>query len=207
MKGPIPAPAERETEIKLGVPSAPAARRLLRRAGFRLLEPRVFESNIVLDTPARDLLRARRLLRIREVNGAGLLTYKGTPIAGRRHKSREEIETPVDDPRAARRIFERLGFRTAFRYEKFRTTYAPAAGSGVAVVDETPIGVYIELEGPPRWIDRTARQLGFSPADYIMASYGRLYREFCEARGRKPGDMVYETSTSHPNPGASDGRM
>jgi adenylate cyclase class 2 len=205
MKG--PSSADRENEIKLAVPSAAAARRLLRRAGFRVLQPRVFESNIVFDTPVRDMLHSGRLLRIREVNGSGLLTYKGSAIPGRRHKCREEIETPVDDPQAARRILERLGFQPAFRYEKYRTEFTRAGRSGVAVIDEIPIGVYIELEGPPRWIDRTARELGFSPSDYITSSYGRLYREFCNAQGRKPGDMVYKTSTSQPSPGLSDGRI
>ena len=31
----------------------------------------------------------------------------------------------------------------------------------------------MELEGPARWIDKTARELGFSRDDYILLSYGR----------------------------------
>jgi len=60
-------------------------------------------------------------------------------------------------------------------------------------VDETPIGAYMELEGNARWIDRTARQLGFAPAHYITASYGSLYFEWCRARGIEPGDMVFKS--------------
>ncbi len=37
----------------------------------------------------------------------------------------------------------------------------------------------MELEGPARWIDRTAKELGYSRADYILASYIRLYTEWC----------------------------
>jgi adenylate cyclase class 2 len=59
------------------------------------------------------------------------------------------------------------------------------------MLDETPIGWYMELEGAPRWIDRTARELGFSEDDYITASYGALYQQWSPSRGVKPADMVF----------------
>jgi adenylate cyclase, class 2 len=62
----------------------------------------------------------------------------------------------------------------------------------MATVDETPIGVFLELEGLPRWVDRIARVLGFSAADYITLSYGRLYIEACAARGIAPTNMVFD---------------
>ena len=59
-----------------------------------------------------------------------------------------------------------------FRYEKYRTEFRQPRRAGVAMLDETPVGVYLELEGTPHWIDRTARRLGFQESDYITASYG-----------------------------------
>ena len=59
------------------------------------------------------------------------------------------------------------------------------------MLDETPIGDFLELEGPPRWIARAARALGRSPADYITASYGSLYLQHCQAKGVKPSHMVF----------------
>ncbi len=59
------------------------------------------------------------------------------------------------------------------------------------MVDETPIGVYLELEGSPTWIDRTVRRLGFAEMDYITTSYARLYLDWCEARCVEPGDMLF----------------
>jgi adenylate cyclase, class 2 len=84
-----------------------------------------------------------------------------------------------------------MGYQPVFRYDKFRTEFARPGEAGVATLDETPIGVFLELEGSPRWVDRTARKLGFSAADYITRSYGRLYTEFCKSRGMKCGDMVF----------------
>ena len=59
------------------------------------------------------------------------------------------------------------------------------------VFDETPIGNYIELEGPQRWIDEVARQLGYSRQDYIKESYAALYRKKCQQEGKIPGNMLF----------------
>jgi hypothetical protein len=48
------------------------------------------------------------------------------------------------------------------------------------------------LEGSPRWIDRTARILGFSGSDYINRSYGYLYLAFCRERRIRPKDMLFK---------------
>jgi len=179
-----------EIEIKLAVADARAARGLLRRAGFRVWRKRVFEANTVYDTADAAMRQTNRLLRIREAGGKSTITYKGVPLPGP-HKSREEIETEVSAPGQMATIFSRLGFQPAFRYEKYRTEFREAGGVGVATVDETPIGVFLELEGPPRWIDRTALRLGFTQADYITASYGRLYYEWRQTHGESPANMVF----------------
>jgi adenylate cyclase class 2 len=184
-----------EVEIKLAVESAAGARAMLRRAGFRLLHRRAFEANTVFDTPEGSLQSTRRLLRVRESAGEVIITYKGPPQAGP-HKSREEVETEASDARACAAILERLGYRPVFRYEKYRAEYRRPGSSGTATVDETPIGTYVELEGQPRWIDRTAKQLGFGRDAYITASYGSLYFEWCRQRKRKPSNLVFRSPSA-----------
>jgi adenylate cyclase, class 2 len=177
-----------ETEIKLRVSDAASARRKLVKAGFRLLKRRIFEENTVFDTPGLKLRKQSCLLRLRRAGKISTLTYKGPPIPGP-HKSREELETELTGPEAFRAVLERLGYRPVWRYEKFRAEYRH--GAGVATIDETPIGVFVELEGPPDWIDRTARRLGFAPELYIKASYGSLYLDWRRENHRKPGDMTF----------------
>ena len=179
-----------ETEIKLAVAGTEAARRLLRKAGFRVTRRRVFEANTVFDTAHRSLRSANLLLRLRETPGADTLTFKGPPLTGK-HKSREELEIVLPSAATCGLILHRLGYEPAFRYEKYRTEFRLAGTAGVATLDETPIGVYFELEGGPRWIDRMAKRLGFRESDYITASYGRLYLEWCAARRIQAGDMVF----------------
>lgn len=179
-----------ETEIKLAVPDVPTARKLLRTAGFTISRRRIFESNVIFDTPALSLRRASMLLRRRQAGRLTTVTYKGRPSIGK-HKSREELELSVTSAATMDAIFERLGFRPTFRYEKYRTEYRLARGNGVATLDETPVGNYLELEGTPAWIDRMAHRMGFEEHDYITASYARLYFEWCKKKRRKPGDMVF----------------
>jgi adenylate cyclase class 2 len=185
----------REVEIKLAVSGAAEARRMLRAAGFRISKRRVLEKNTVFDTSSQTLRKSARLLRVREIGKIGKLTYKGPPDGGK-HKSREELELDLSDTRIIGAIFDRLAYHPAFRYEKFRTEFRQTGASGVAtggvaMLDETPIGAYLELEGSPAWIDRTANHLGFSEKDYITASYARLYVEWCKARGVAPTNMLF----------------
>lgn len=179
-----------ETEIKLPAADVDSAKRLLYRAGFRVHKRRIFEDNTVFDTPRRNLGKTATLLRLREAGRKAIVTYKGRPIASR-HKSREELEVEVSDPATLRAIAARLGFEPVFRYQKYRTEYKQPSRSGIATLDETPIGVYLELEGEPGWIDRTARRLGYSEKDYITASYGRLYFDWCKRRKLKPTNMIW----------------
>lgn len=183
-----------ETEIKLRVESVGEALRRLAAAGFRELRARGFETNLLLDTAESSLRAKGEVLRLREFGGEAILTYKGRAAVGGRHKSREELETRVADGAALLAVFERLGYRPGYRYEKYRTEFAREgeAAGGVATVDETPIGVFVELEGPPEWIDGMAEVMGFGEDEYVTDSYATLYRRYCEAEGRPVGTgMVF----------------
>jgi adenylate cyclase class 2 len=112
------------------------------------------------------------------------------------HKVRDEIEAHVTDSGNLVKIFEGLGMRGWFRYEKYRTTYKlPATKSWardlLIEVDETPIGTFVELEGPPAAIDRAATELGYSKRDYILTNYLALYAEDCRRKGQQPQNMLF----------------
>jgi len=179
-----------EIEIKLPVDSARKGRALLRRHGFEVIEPRVFEQNLVLDDEDRSLFARGVLLRVRRVGNKVTCTAKGPEIPSR-HKKREEWEFEASAFEPCLAFFATIGYQESFRYEKYRTEFAVPGEPGLVTLDETPIGVYIELEGAARWIDRTAQKLGFAVDTWILASYGRLYVEWCEARGIEPTSMRF----------------
>ncbi len=87
-------------------------------------------------------------------------------------------------------IFTQLGFQPAFTYEKWRTEFADSTGH--CVLDETPIGVFAELEGPPEWIDATARKLGVDPGQFITLSYGRLFEQWREQTGSPAQNLTFD---------------
>lgn len=185
-----------ETEIKLRVDDRAAMRRRLRRLGFRPLGPRLLERNLVFDTAQHTLRNAQQLLRLRSKGGKWWLTWKGQPRPDTGYKVRQEIETELAEGDPLQEILTHLGFQVAFRYEKYRTEFRQPDRSGTLVLDETPMGDFVELEGPPRWIDRVAAELGFGSQDYILASYATLHADWCARRGVPAGDMAFEKQPS-----------
>jgi adenylate cyclase, class 2 len=177
-------PDRTETEVKLRVPDADAARGALLGIGARLARERHFEDNLLLDDGERGLAGAGSVLRIRRASGEGVLTFKGPRRIQEGVKSREEIELSVGDPDALQEVLERLGLRPVFRYQKYRETYR--LGGLEIVVDETPIGAFLELEGPMEEIHAAAQRLGFGREDYVAESYAGLFH----ASGAS-GDMVF----------------
>jgi adenylate cyclase, class 2 len=76
-----------------------------------------------------------------------------------------------------------------FRYEKYREEFT--ADDIVIAVDETPVGVFVEIEGGEDAIHRMARALGRSPADYITDSYRFIFLQHREANGLDGDHMVF----------------
>ncbi len=179
-----------ETEVKLRAPEgAASAKARIEALGARIKTPRELESDTLYDTSALSLREGDQILRVRMRGERCTLTYKG-PAERSTYKSREELESDLENPAAFLKILTSLGYAPVFRYEKYRTTYTD--GSGLITLDETPIGDFLELEGEGSWIDEVAAKLGHSAADYVTSSYARLYREYCQAHQEvDPAAMVF----------------
>ncbi len=180
--------SNRENEIKLAYPSADKATAALRQAGATLRHERTFEDNTLFDLPGGVLAASDRILRLRSYGTRSILTFKGPVEGGHAHKVRVEHEMDVPDAAVMRSILGGLGYTAVYRYQKYRATYA--WGPLEAAVDETPIGTFVELEGPPDDVDRAAAALGAAPPDYIRATYRELQVADASARGAVAGDML-----------------
>lgn len=202
-----------EIELKFPIYDLARLQARLPGLGFQLDTPRTFEHNVLYDTPGRALRELKQILRIRRYGSLWTVTHKRQATSGpddgtARYKVRLETETRVDDGPALGAIFEQLGYTPVFRYEKFRTEWsqitstftrplfaseaaAPASRSHL-VIDETPIGDYAELEGPPAWIDDTLARLGVDPASCLTESYGRLFLSWKERTGSPAENLTFE---------------
>ncbi|HUF23945.1 MAG TPA: class IV adenylate cyclase [Vicinamibacterales bacterium] len=174
-----------EREIKLSYRSAEAARAALAAAGAEPLVPRRLQDDLMYDTPDNRLFAERSALRLRRDEARAVLTYKG-PVEPGITKSREEIETDVANHEAMATLLGRLGFAPWFRYQKYREEFrAPGV---IAAIDETPAGVFVEIEGDEAAIVALAGRLGRGPADFILDSYRGIW---VSARGADAGDMLF----------------
>jgi adenylate cyclase, class 2 len=186
-------PSPKEIEIKFAVRDLRTLRRRLRQAGFREITRRTHEINTLYDLPRQPLRKRGELLRLRKYGKEWLLTHKAKGKSGR-HKTRVETETKVSDGAKMEGILRALGYRPLFRYEKFRAEWADPRGH--VVLDETPIGNFGEIEGPPRWIDRTARKLGLRPEDYITDTYAGLFFAWKKRTRSRANEMTFRAVRS-----------
>lgn len=176
-----------ETEIKLRLKEdLAAARARIEALGYRVETPRQHEADQLYDREGAPLRQTDQILRLRRRGARATLTYKG-PAQRSPHKSRPEIEVDVSDGAALEQMLAALGYRPTFRYEKYRTTFAADGQPGHITMDETPAGLFLELEGQAGWIDATALLLGYSQADYITESYASLWRAHCQ---KHPGGVL-----------------
>src|SRR5665213_196110 len=178
-----------EREIKLPFASADEARAAVAATGATPLHGRRLQEDCLLDTTNDDLKRRRSALRVRQDGGRSLLTFKG-PVQPAMVKIREEIETIAGDGTLLMRILGELGFHVWFRYQKYREGFA--LDDCIIAIDETPVGVFVEIEGGERGIASTASALGCSPADYLLDSYRGLFVRHCERLGIAPTDMIFD---------------
>ena len=162
-----------ETEAKFYVRDLSRIRSRLDELGARLIQERVFETNIRFDLPGSPLRAEGRVLRLRRDTDVRL-TYKSASKNQGGVLSREEIEFTVQDFEIARRFLEAIGYQKLVYYEKYRTTYALT--EALIMLDELPYGNFIEIEGETVESIRTiASQLGLHWDHAIAASYSALF--------------------------------
>ncbi len=184
-----------EIEIKFALGDPAGVRSRLLQLGA-VSQGRHFENNLRLDDAARTLASRHIVLRVRQVNGPGSgpawLTVKSPAASPDASLSfRHEVETEIGDGAAMLKALEMLGYTPYWRYEKYRETFT--WNDVEAVIDELPIGWFLEIEGSPEGIRSLAEKLGFDLADGITASYARIFEEVCRVMKIDAADLTFDT--------------
>ena len=181
--------SNREVEVKFRVTRVRSLVQRLRHDGFRQIPRPTHDLNTLYDWQSQILRKRGQLLRLRKYGSQWILTHKAKGKTGR-HKTRIETETHLANGPAMDGILRALNFVSTFRYEKFRAEWSDDKGH--VVIDQTPIGTFGEIEGPPRWIDRTARALGIVSADYITKTYAELFFEWKRRSRSRADEMTFK---------------
>ena len=177
-----------EIEVKFKLDDRAALQRKLHDLGGERLYAETFEDNMVLDR--RGELRTKgALLRVRKFGKYALVTYKGAMAFEGGIKSREEVQTGVESFELAIQLFDSLGYKPVFRYQKYREVWH--VRDTEVVLDRTPIGDYFEIEGPPDTIRAIVSDVGMNMDHALRHSYADLYKQARRTRSDLPEHMVF----------------
>lgn len=133
-----------EVESKFKSPGNEKVDKTLNRLGAK----KIWEGDtedIYFAHPTRDFGKSDEALRLRKKDGAAELTYKGPRMKFEHTKSREEITVKLEDPLAAQRIVERLGFVERYVVRKHRATYI-LDKLRIEIDKVDGLGEFVELE-------------------------------------------------------------
>ncbi|MGH9459237.1 MAG: class IV adenylate cyclase [Thermoanaerobaculia bacterium] len=178
-----------EIEVKFAVDNREVIVGRLVAAGGQQLYPETFEDNIVLDRRG-ELKTKGSLLRLRKFGRYVLATFKGPVSFDGTIRTRDEVQTGLESFERGVALFDALGFKPVFRYQKFREVWR--LRDAEVVLDRTPIGDYLEIEGPAETIRAVAGELGLAIDRGIRLSYADLYRQHRRTRADLPENMVFD---------------
>jgi adenylate cyclase class 2 len=143
----------------------------------------VVQADTYYDAPHRDFAETDEALRIRRETREGTttarMTYKG-PLVDSESKTREEVETGVDEGDDADAIFRNLGFEPAatvrkdrrfYSYDGYTITLDAVDDVGEFVEVETEVETESELDTAREGAYEVLRTLGLDPDDQRRTSY------------------------------------
>jgi adenylate cyclase class 2 len=167
-----------EVELKVQADHGPVRERLSELGAEPL--GAVEQVDTYYDHPVRDFEATDEAFRIRRESQDGKtetrVTYKG-PLVEAASKTREELETGVEDGETMARIIEEVGFDAAATVEKRRKRFA--YGEYTVTLDTVVgLGEYVEVETESESVE-PAREgaeellsdLGLDAANQIRTSY------------------------------------
>jgi adenylate cyclase class 2 len=151
-----------EVEAKILEVDVDEIRKKLLALGARL-EYKETQICRILDFDDKRLHEKGEIIRVRKVGNKVELTFKGPTEKIGNTKSREEIETHVEDFETALKIFEKIGLTPVRSYEKHRESYK--LGNITFELDNfpnIPVPPFLEIEGTSREeVVEMAEKLGF----------------------------------------------
>jgi len=161
-----------EIEIKFHLPTPETTRLDILSLGATSMG-RLFERNVCFENKERTFKVRDILLRLRR-DDKSRLTFKSPPDSrDDQFKVYNELEVEVSDFDTCFAILKRLGFLPERTYEKWRETFV--LDQTKLLIDTTPLGTFLEIEGDRSKISALATQLGFDWRHRILLNYLEIF--------------------------------
>jgi len=181
---------DQEIEVKFFLKDHEALMQKIAALQLPCSQERIHEFNLRYDLPDGSLVAQNQVLRLRKDTQARL-TFKGPGVMEEDVLLRKEIEVVVSDFETTKRLLEALGYQVVMMYEKYRANYL--LDSLVMSVDETPLGLFVELEGEsPAQVRKAADVLGLDWDARINLSYSALLSLFNQNTGNSFRDLSFD---------------
>lgn len=178
-----------EIETKIKLETEDTINLLKELIPIEIVQPRLFEDNYCFDYPDKILSKKGFLFRLRISEPKNILTLKGPSRKKVGFKIRQELELTLDNPINMLVILKKIGFKIIFRYQKYRTIYN---SNGLKICfDETPIGLFLELEGEKNQIIELVNKIGLNKKVFIPFSYYYLFRMYKRKYNIKDKHMIF----------------
>lgn len=175
----------REIEVKIRIDNLKEVREKILKLNAEQ-KGRSFDEDVYYDFDDGRIRNADKVFRLRNNK---IVAFKG-PQMGKNVMDREEIEMELDGDKF-REIMSKIGIKPIRKKQKYRETFKFKEGE--VVIDETPIGNYLEIEGPEEFIIDITKKIGFSEKDHIIKTYSQLAKEYYKKEGiHFDGNMVFK---------------
>jgi predicted adenylyl cyclase CyaB len=177
----------KEIEIKFKIESIEKLREKLKENGAQF-RGKAFQKTFRFDTHEKKLEKMNKFLRVR-TGFKKTLTLK-EKIEDKNFKKRKETELEIEDPKKMTSILKKLGFTKILIMEKNREKWFFKKTE--IVIDELPMGKFIEIEGSEDSIEKVIKILNLDSKKRILGTYWDLWRDFKKKNNLKGEDIIFE---------------
>ncbi len=178
---------DKEIEVKFILKDASEIRKILKKNKAKF-KGRAFERTVRLDSSDKKLERVGKFLRVR-TGFKKTVTFKKR-VKNKNFKERIEIELKIEDEKKMIVILKNLGFSKALIMEKYREKWNLLDTE--IVIDKLPMGLFIEIEGEEKAINKMIKLLKLDSKKRILLTYWDIWKDFAKKNNIKDENITFE---------------
>lgn len=175
-----------EIELKFKIDDDEKIRKLLKDKKAEFIG-KAFERTIRFDTEDKKLEKEGKFIRTR-TGFKDVITFK-KKVESKEFKEREEIELEISDIERMNMILRNIGFSKSLIMEKYREKWN--LNNTEIVIDELPMGKFVEIEGDKDSIKEVAEYLMLDLNQKITVTYWEIWKDFSKENNIDDENIIF----------------